>query len=627
MKCARIILLTIAMAGMTLVAVNRDAGAMQQESSPFQVLVVDAQRKDVPEIAVEVIAPDQSRHSYKTRRDGIVLIPGDVAVDGAVVYALRGKEAMGWIQLGDPTQVTKDGQRTWMMLLPLTHRVEGSVVNREGKPVAGARIGVEMLSHPNGELKTHTTEEPGGGRIGVEMLFLSTNQTLNQDLRSKDPLLGFVVTDDAGKFTLTLPQNTRARLRALHARSISPAIEVGANARTLSPATLEPTGGMVGRLTDAATGKPVVGAAVAAQLIEKHQRHLTDGWGQAVTNERGGYSIVGLEPGVYNVFLLEIPGRDQAAAPSVQAVRVRASEDATADLAAIEGKPLRGIVIDRETNRPIAAAQVGCQGPALPRSGTAIMGAKTDEHGRFTFPVPPGEQFVYLIDDPSSRWMSRRLVVVPDQGEVMPIYLLRPRGADRFLTPAAQPVPAPAPVPGGLTTITGTTVLRKATAPIVKLRMVTGRVRDPEGRPLAGIRVGVDPGPNPPTPGVDPDPFDTAVTDRDGTFMLGGLLRRKVSLILGRLRYVSQIESIPADRDQVEVTFQLKRDVKVWYSAAQVEDEPIPPAASRAIDVRQPHTLREQLPGRWPRRPQRRQSPRSSAARRAQTGQRLLPDR
>ncbi len=276
------------------------------------------------------------------------------------------------------------------------------------------------------------------------MLFVSTNQALNQDLRSKDPLLGFVVTDDEGKFTVTLPQDTRARLRALHGRSISPAIEVAANARTLSPATPEPTGGIGGRLTDAATGKPVAGAAVAAQLLERHQRHLTDGWGQAETDDQGRFAIGGLEPGVYNVLLLEVPGREQAAARALEGVRVRAGDDATADLSLIEGKPLRGVVIDRETNKPMAAAQVGCQGSALPQSGTAIMGAKTDEEGRFVFHVPPGEQFVYLVDDPSSSWMSRRVVVVPEQGEVIPIFLLYPTGASNVSAPAEEPVVAAA---------------------------------------------------------------------------------------------------------------------------------------------------------------------------------------
>ena len=548
MRWGRTILLTVAMAGMMTIAVGRDAGAGQPDAGPFRVLVVNAQRKDVPNMTVEVRAPDQPRHSYTTGDKSTVSIPGDVAVEGAVVSAARGREALGWVQVGDQPQAGTGSRRAWMMLVPLTHRVEGSVVDRDGKLVAGARIGVEMLYHP-------------------------TNRALNQDLRSQDPLLGFVVTDDAGKFTVTLPQDTRARLRALHTRSISPAIEVAANARTLGPATLEPTGGIAGRLTDAATGKPVAGAAVAAQLLERRQRHLTDGWGQAVTDDRGRFAIGELESGVYNVVLLEVPGREQAAARSVEAIRVRAGDDATADLSVIEGKPLRGVVIDRETNRPMAAAQVGCQGSALPRSGTAIMGTQTGAQGRFVFHVPPGEQFVYLIDDPSSRWMSRRVVVVPEQGEVMPIYLLRPRGADDFATTNAKPVPAPV----GVTTETK--------APIVKLRTVTGRVRDSQGRPLAGIRVAVDPGPDRPAPGVEPGAFDTAVTDRDGTFILAGLPRRKLPLILSRPRYESLIETIPADRDELVLTYHLHPDASTGNQAALVEDEPVSPATSRAIDV------------------------------------------
>ncbi len=87
----------------------------------------------------------------------------------------------------------------------------------------------------------------------------------------------------------------------------------------------------------------------------------------------------------------------------------------------------------------------------------------------------------------------------------------------------------------------------------------------------------VHPGPIPTPPGVDPDPFDTAVTDSDGTFILAGLLRRKVSIILSRPRYDSLIETIPADRDEAELTYHLKPDEKAWNSAARVEDEPVPP--------------------------------------------------
>jgi hypothetical protein len=51
-------------------------------------------------------------------------------------------------------------------------------------------------------------------------------------------------------------------------------------------------------VTDAATGKPVAGAAVAAQLIEHRRRNLGAGRREAVTDDRGHFAITGLEPGV-----------------------------------------------------------------------------------------------------------------------------------------------------------------------------------------------------------------------------------------------------------------------------------------------------------------------------------------
>ncbi len=553
MTRGRPILLTLAMAGIIAVAWVCDAGAALEDNRPLRVLVVDTQRRDVPNITVEVRAPDSPRHSFATGANGTVSIPSDVAVEGAVLTAVRGREAVAWTKLGDQSQAGAGARRSWMMLLPLNHRVEGSVVNREGKPVAGARVGVEMLSHP-------------------------TNQTLDQDLWGKDPLLGFGVTDQAGKFTVTLPQNARARLRVLHTRSISPPIEVATNARTLGPAILEPTGVLRGRLTDAATGKPLAGAAVAAQLIERLVRHLTDGWGQAVTDDRGGFAIDGLEPGVYNVLLLEVPGRERATARAVEAVRIREGEEATADLSVIEGKPLRGVVIDRETDRPMAGAQVGCQGPSVPRSGAAILGTKTDEQGRFLFPVPPGEQFVYLIDDLSSRSMSRHVVVVTDQAEVMPILLLNPKGSSDFPTTAEQPEDADVDAPAGGVSIVNTIfkVAERIQAADAKPRTVTGRVNDSQGRPLPVVRVTA--GQELRQPGAGPDALEVAVTDREGRFVLGGLLRHRGPISIGRTGEEVQKEMIPADRDEVTLTYRPQPDEKARNSAARVEDEPIPAA-------------------------------------------------
>ena len=48
-----------------------------------------------------------------------------------------------------------------------------------------------------------------------------------------------------------------------------------------------------------------------------------------------------------------MPGRPDATARAVEGVRVRAGADTPADLAIIEGRPLRGVVVDRETGGPV----------------------------------------------------------------------------------------------------------------------------------------------------------------------------------------------------------------------------------------------------------------------------------
>ncbi len=333
------------------------------------------------------------------------------------------------------------------------------------------------------------------------------------------------------------------------------------NARTLEAAAPGLTGGIKGRVTDAATGKPVARAAVAAQLIEGPRRRRASGWGQSVADDQGRFIIDGLEPGVYNLVVLVVPGRKHATAAAAAAVRIKAGAEATADLSVVEGRPLRGVVLDRgDGDKPIAGAQVGCHGPAHPMTGQALMATTTDSQGRFAFHVPPGEHFVYLIDDLARGPMGRRLVVVPEQGESLPMFLLLPSGDE------TEPVAASVEV-----------VAAEAKKAAEKPRTLKGRVTDPEGRPLVGIRVASDAGPDRTRPELRLDADDSAVTDREGAFILEGIPRRQVWLTLGRPFDQVQKESIPADRDEVSVSYRPQRDAPGRLRAAVAEDETIPP--------------------------------------------------
>jgi hypothetical protein len=103
-----------------------------------------------------------------------------------------------------------------------------------------------------------------------------------------------------------------------------------------------------------------------------------------------------------------------------------------------------------------------------------------------------------------------------------------------------------------------------------KLRTVTGRVNDPNGRPMVGVRV-------PLGSAVDASgPLVAAVTDREGTFVLEGLRRERNPIVLSRPPYQLQSEIIPADKDELTLTYRLQANEKARRLFAPVEDEPVP---------------------------------------------------
>jgi hypothetical protein len=352
---------------------------------------------------------------------------------------------------------------------------------------------------------------------------------------------------------------------------------------------LEPAGGIAGTVTDAATGKPVAGARVGAQLLE-HRLRILGGYGDTVTDDRGHFLVGGLEPGVYNLLFTAPPGRERVTARAVEGLRVRPGADTSADLVAIESRPLHGVVVDRESGQPVVGAQVGCYGPARPHTGPAVMGKKTDDQGRFTFQVPPGEQYVYLMDGSQTGRLSRRTVVVPEQGEIEPLRLLRasqgglmPMPQEVIFQKAALPAQPPArAIMKEALKIEAKAVTKdlnrarppaeaKVEEPAPIARSVTGRVRGPDGRPLVGVSVYVTP------IGPGAERFDSAATDREGTFVLAGIPRRPIRINLSLAGYQGQTESLPEDRDQVEFTFRLEPDQRAIGQPGPSFDEPIPP--------------------------------------------------
>jgi RNA polymerase sigma factor (sigma-70 family) len=554
---------------------NPTAATKKKETGPIHVRVVDVQGKGVPEISVELVGPDlDPPRAFRTDADGRVAIARDAIGDHDLLVARRDRESLAWAQVLNSNSNRPAGTQVdpvVMKLLPLNHRVEGSVVDREGKPVGGVDISEDVLSHP-------------------------TNGTaiLSLHLRGSRPgtLLPGAVTDQAGRFVLMLPQEANVSLKVSHPRYIG-GIGAQPDSRTLEPMVLEPAGSIAGTVTDAATGRPVSGVIVGAQLVEHRTKILGGGWGDAMTDDQGRFVIIGLEPGVYNLLCLRVRGREQATARAVEGLRVRAGADTTVDLTLIEGRPLRGVVIDRETDRPAAGVLVGCYGPARPQSGAAVQNQRTDEQGRFTFYLPAGEQYVYIMDGSSSGRLGSQTVVVLDQGEIEPVRLVRSSPAANRpieymkkaaikLEPAAAVDHEEAKAELKETRIAEFRPRRpalaraEAKAPAPKLRTVTGHVRDPQGRPVSGVAVYVNP-----EPGAEQ--FDSAATDRDGLFMLSGLPRRPLQINLKRPSFQFQTEALPAERDAVEWTYRAEPDARSKRQVTPTEDEPVPPGLRQRL--------------------------------------------
>jgi hypothetical protein len=553
------------------------AATGKTDTGPIHVRVVDVQGKGVPEIPIEQIADDfDPPRTFRTNAEGNAIIPRDDRGDWNALVARRGHESVAWALIVDPNSNQTAGTRAdpiVMKLLPLTHRVEGSVVDRDGKPIAGVDIEQQVLSHPIN---------------GTVILSLHWH-----GLR-RGALMGKAVTDRTGRFVLMLPQEAKVGLGVSHPRYIG-GIGAPPDSRTLEPMILEPAGAIAGTVTDAVTGRSVAGVIVGAQLIE-HRKRVRTGWGESITNDQGRFVINSLEPGVYNMLFQSARGRAQATARAVEGLRVRAGADTPVDLTLIEGRSLHGVVIDQGTDRPVAGSLVGCYGPARPQSGGAVQSYRTDENGRFTFYVPAGAQHVYIMDGSSFSRLSRQTVVLPDQGEIEPVRLIRTSPltdhSTLYMKKAALKPIAPAEVndheaakgePEELITAeirprppAPAIAVEEAKKPAPKLRTLTGHVRDPEGRPVPGVSVSVNT-----EPGAEP--FDLAATDRDGMFVLPGLPHRALRINLNRPNFRPQTEVLPADRDAAEWTYGLELDTHNKRQVAPTKDEPIPPGLHQRL--------------------------------------------
>jgi hypothetical protein len=288
------------------------------------------------------------------------------------------------------------------------------------------------------------------------------------------------------------------------------------------------------------TGRPVAGAKLHAGRIEfDGSKMIGSGW--AISDGDGRFRTGGLAPGVYNLCLFSSPRGRRFTATAIEGVRVRAGEDATADLKLIEGRRLHGTVVDIKTGRPMGAFPVVCSSTALPLSGNAGKQDYTDDQGRFEFFVPPGLACVYLgasgpfVSPFADKGPDTRTLIVAADRDPDAIRLEAGHDPDdrslRIFTPAL-------PTQVRIRAVSG------EETPRADGRTLMGRVFDQDGSPIAGVAVTCR----------HRNRTMTLATDRLGVFRASGLPREEIFLGLRKKGYNGATAVIPAEAWEVEVT-------------------------------------------------------------------------
>jgi hypothetical protein len=248
----------------------------------------------------------------------------------------------------------------------------GSVVDTSGRPVAGAQVRLSAISGPEGERR---------GSVAI--------------MEPLQDLVSTVTTGDGRWVIQHVPSSGIAHVWLDDPRFVRAygQVYLGPNAPPSKPIIARPGAVIAGRVRFG-SGSPAPEVTVFAQVMDGGE-----GWASATSGADGGYRLESLPSGSYNVMADDKSGRWVAAA--LEGVGATEGETTSApDLVLTAGAIVTGEVTNAATGGPIAGVYVGSYGPHRPRSSAAIIGADTDERGRYRLRVAPGESYVYVSGAP-----------------------------------------------------------------------------------------------------------------------------------------------------------------------------------------------------------------------------------
>jgi protocatechuate 3,4-dioxygenase beta subunit len=401
----------------------------------------------------------------------------------------------GGYGLGFKPLTARNHHRPLTLTLGPEASIRGRLLDHHGKPVAGVKVQVSDL-RPLAQ-KQQVVWGPAGYYVG-------TGDLINLKESQFQPA---GVSDAEGRFVITgLPREQSVGLVLADDRFVRELIYAAtttapqASVKTGVPGqyreypvhtgdftlTLQPGHSLNGEVVCADTGKPAAAARVT--LSGEGQSF------ESATDARGRFRIAQLAPGKH---LLQVHAPENseylATATAVDIPADRREVETQVKLA--RGVLVRGRVVDEETGRGVAGVTLGYEGQAL-AAGSFTSPVQTGDDGSFGLTVPPGKGKVRVSWAPPGYYLPT--------SSVGPATMEDSEGSRKELARHVQEVDARPDQP-----------VRGLNFTIGRGRVVTGRVLDPEGKPVRGAQVAA-----PVLFGRTVLPVDT---DGAGRFTLSGL--------------------------------------------------------------------------------------------------------
>lgn len=317
-------------------------------------------------------------HLYLPIQNGQVIVPelAEGVHTGRLI--IESKEGIGWAQLWPAMKKV-----TEVKLFPL-EKLRGQLLLPDGKPAKNLAVAVRLILGPkssNGQQR--------------DALLLEQQSDLFRIITR---------TDKNGNYAFRgLPAGCSIRLD-VNDLSVAPPvfqddIQLGRAGETVAKRQqLRAAGSISGRVTR--NGNPVAGIRVGAQSTSDGE--FLEGWGTALTNVDGRYTIHRLLPTTYNV-IVDFGNRVQAPSTAVAKERIKVDAGKTTgdqNFELIPGVIVSGTVRDQD-GKPLRRAEVYFYSRAHPKSSAWVQGILADEMGRYQLRVPAGEISIYLADGTS----------------------------------------------------------------------------------------------------------------------------------------------------------------------------------------------------------------------------------